>query len=209
MNIQETSAFLTENSKPIINDYFQKQCRIFNLNSTSPLKDYLDFINSDPVHWFNSLPTDLQSKSAFHKYKEPIYKLLKHTKIHELYGNDYCDTIINNMKQAFITTCQSLIDDRKKTKQTISIADTTSETDSIHESDIIDTDIPEPIDIIQQSETFSKEYHYQSIINLQEKHHQEIIEYYETTIQHLKTTNQQLTTNNQQLMKLLEHFASK
>lgn len=146
MNIQETSAFLTENSKPIINDYFQKQIRIFNLNTTSPLKDYLDFINSDPVHWFNSLPTDLQSKSAFHKYKEPIYKLLKHTKIHELYGKDYCDTIINNMKQAFITTCQSLIDQRKTTKQSISIADTTSETDSIHESDIIDTNIPEPID---------------------------------------------------------------
>jgi hypothetical protein len=39
------------------------------------------------------------------------------------------------MKQAFSKTCQTLIDERKKSKQTISIIDNTSETESSIESE--------------------------------------------------------------------------
>lgn len=117
MDIQQTYAFLESNYPKIILEYFKKQIVLFQVNPSSKLKDYLDFINNNAVHWLQSLP-DVQSKSGFHKYKDPIYKLIKHNKLYEDYGENYCATLLNTMKQAFTNECQRIIDERKALKTT-------------------------------------------------------------------------------------------
>jgi hypothetical protein len=209
MDIQQAYAFLDNNFKPIILDYFKKQIVLFKVEHTSQLKDYLDFINNDPVHWLSSLPDDLTCKSAFHKYKEPIYKLIKHTKLHEDYGENYCVNLMNNIKQAFTINCQDIIDKRKNSKKPVEIItfddSSSSETESDDGSELDITKLvpakeTNKIDIQNSNIQNNNETQYQlkllqDKLDMQEKYYESILEYYKTT--------------NEQLMTLLRQYASK
>jgi hypothetical protein len=216
MDIQETYTFLDTNFKPIILDYFKKQIVLFKVEPTSKLKDYLDIINDDPVQWLSSLPDDLTCKSAFHKYKEPIYKLIKHTKLHEDYGENYCVNLMNNIKQAFTINCQDIIDKRKNSKkpvETITLDDNSSSETESDDGSELDIDTLEPTDktnkkdtqhtqIENNNELTNKIQLLQDKLVMQEKYYESIIEYY-------KTSFNLITNTNEQLMKLLGQIASK
>ena len=185
MDIQQTYAFLETNFHPNILKYFKKQTIIFNLKPTTTLKEYLDKINDDPVSWLTSFPDDLTCKSAFHQYKLPIYKLLKHTKLHEDYTEQYCDNLLKNIKQAFITNCQDIIDKRKNNTKTIDI--TTDDT-SVSET---------------QSNDGSTHSNYEpQHLTMQDKY-ESMIHYYKASNEQLVKSNEQLIKCNELLMKLL------
>lgn len=216
MDIQQAYAFLDNNFKPIILDYFKKQIVLFKVEHTSQLKDYLDFINNDPVHWLSSLPDDLTCKSAFHKYKEPIYKLIKHTKLHEDYGENYCVNLMNNIKQAFTINCQDIIDKRKNSKKPVEIITFDDSSSSETESDdgsVLDitklTPAKEANNEDKQNTNIenNNELQYQikllqNKLDMQEKYYESIIGYYKHSLY-------LLTNSNEQLMKLLGQIASK
>lgn len=224
MNIQETYTFLDNNFSKIVLEYFKKQVSLFKVEPTSKLKDYLDFIDSDPVHWLNSLPNDIQCKSAFHKYKEPIYKLIKHTKLHEDYGENYCSTILTNIKQAFSSNCQDIIDKRKTNKNVsspIMFDDSSSDTENNHSS--MDINAIEPVDkdtkqnttepIQNITETLHNTYELQKQLEILQHKLTMQEKYYETTINNLQlhhqTVIQYYQTDKEYLMKLLGQYASK
>lgn len=209
MDIQEAYAFIENNFTKKNLQTFKKQIALSQVEPTAKLKDYLDSINDDPVQWLSSFPDDLTCKSAFHQYKEPVYKLLKHAKLHEDYGENYCVNLMNNIKQAFTINCQDIIDKRKNSKKPTEIIafDDSSSCDT--ESEVVselDIRTLEPIDKQNKHETQNTnvennnelQYQINSLkdkLVMQEKYYESIIEYYKTT--------------NEQLMKLLGQITSK
>lgn len=219
MDIQEAYAFIENNFTKKNLQTFKKQIALSQVEPTSKLKDYLDSINNDPVQWLSSFPDDLTCKSAFHQYKEPVYKLLKHTKLHEDYGENYCVNLMNNIKQAFTINCQDIIDKRKNSKkptEIITFDDSSSESDT--ESDNgseldINTLVPvdkkptnnndtQNINVENNNELQNQIKLLQDKLVMQEKYYESIIEYY-------KNSFNLLTNTNEQLMKLLAQITTK
>jgi hypothetical protein len=209
MDIQETYTFIEKHFTQKNLKTFKKQTALFKVEPATKLKEYLDFIYNDPVHWLSSFPDDLTCKSAFHQYKEPIYKLLKDAKLHEDYGENYCVNLMNNIKQAFTTNCQDIIDNRKNSRKPTEIItfddSSSSETESNVDSELDLTKL-EPVDKTNKKEIQNTndenntelQYELKSLqdkLVMQEKYYESIIEYYKTT--------------NEQLMKLLGQIASK
>lgn len=211
MDIQEAYTFIENNFTKKNLQTFKKQTALFKVEPTTKLKEYLDFIHNDPVHWLSSFPDDLTCKSAFHQYKEPIYKLLKDAKLHEDYGENYCINLMNTIKQAFKINCQDIIDNRKNSRKPTEIItfDDSSSNNTDTESEVVselDIKTLEPVDKSNHKDTQNTnvenstevQYHLKSLqdkLAMQEKYYESIIEYYKTT--------------NEQLMKLLGQITTK
>lgn len=231
MDIQETYAFIENNFTKKNLQTFKKQIALSQVEPTAKLKDYLDSINDDPVQWLSSFPNDLTSKSAFHQYKEPVYKLLKHTQLHEDYGENYCVNLMNNIKQAFTINCQDIIDkrkDNKKPTEIITFDDSSSESD-IESNDNSELDINTlvPVDKKPTKDTIKQEStdktNNNDIQNINVENNNELQnqikllqdklvmqeKYYESIIEYYKNSFNLLTNTNEQLMKLLAQITSK
>lgn len=142
MDIQSALALLgnhEENSK-----FFKGQVRHFNVDGGSSLKEYLDRINGDAIMWLRELPQSIKSKPRFHKYKAPIYALLEHKDIVATYGQEYCSTVLKNIKNAFKDSIDKIINERK---QSPAVEEDTP--DSIHEHESDDDDSVLDIDILE------------------------------------------------------------
>jgi hypothetical protein len=110
MDIQSALALVANHEEK--NKFFKGQVRHFNLDGGSSLKDYLDRINNDAVRWLRDLPKSIKSKPRFHKYKAPIYALLVHKDVVAAYGQEYCSTVLNNLKNAFRDRIDEIINER-------------------------------------------------------------------------------------------------
>jgi len=216
MDIQETYTFIENNFTQKNLKTFKKQIALFKVEPTDKLKEYLDFILNDPVHWLSSFPDDLTCKSAFHQYKEPIYKLLKDAKLHEDYGENYCVNLMNTIKQAFKINCQDIIDNRKNSRKPTEIItfddSSSSETESDDGSELDITKL-KPVDKTNNKDISSTNVENNNELQNQIKLLQDKLimqeKYYESIIEYYKTSFNLLTNNNEQLMKLLGQFTSK
>jgi hypothetical protein len=97
MNIQQAINLLSgENHK-----YFVEQINHFKIDTSSQLKDYLDFINSDIIGWFKSAPENIKAESTYYKFKSPINNLLEHKNVIEQCEHTYCTTLAKNITKTF------------------------------------------------------------------------------------------------------------
>ena len=69
--------------------YFAEVYKQFQFRDDDTLKDYVDFILHEPVHWMRGFPAKLTSKTAFSKPKTAVIKLLKKTAVMEDLGVEY------------------------------------------------------------------------------------------------------------------------
>lgn len=129
MDIRRALTLLTNGEN---NKYFKDQVKHFHKEQRSPLKEYIELVNKDPVQWLRSLPKGIKSKSTFHKYKAPLYVLLENEEVNEEYGESYCVSVIKNIKDSFKENIDNIINERKNT--------TTSGSDSANKS--LDFDNP-------------------------------------------------------------------
>lgn len=105
MNIQQAINLLSgENHK-----YFVEQINHFKIDTTSQLKDYLDFINSDIIGWFKSAPENIKAESTYYKFKSPINNLLEHKDVIEQCEHTYCRTLAKNITNTFSKHKQQII----------------------------------------------------------------------------------------------------
>jgi T5orf172 domain len=233
MNIKQAIDILTKSSNDN-HKYFIDQLNHFKIQQTSPLKDYLDFINKDVLEWFRTSPESIKAQSTFYKFKAPINTLLEHKDVIETYGHTFCTTLARQITQVFSQNRECIIKERNNNIyiDNKNNNDTNSETDSNEASSMVPNDIrnknenitTEPLhnyelqeqnnklqvqyEILQAKHSIQDKY-YETILNNQHKYQDTIIKYYETTFQHITKNNENLTKNNEHLMKLLEHYASK
>jgi hypothetical protein len=218
MNVQQAIDILL--SQPENHKYFIQQINHFNIDKTSPIKDYLDFINGDIIAWFKSAPENIKAESTYYKFKAPLNTLLEHELVIKQCEHTFCTTLAKNITKTFSKHKQEIINERNNNINiddnvinTHSDSDTYSEIETNDESElgiknILPADKPKytygtqtEIKLLQDKLVMQEQY-YESMLNSQQKHYQALIKYYETTFT-------LLTTNNEHLMKLLGHYASK
>jgi hypothetical protein len=145
MDIQQAINLLTtENHR-----YFVEQINHFSIDKTSPLIDYLDFINSDIIGWFKSAPENIKAESTYYKFKSPINNLLERPDVIEQYGLTYCTTLAKNITKTFSKHKQDIIKRSKNiniNEDTYANSDTSSETNYDTDDEPEDkSSIPDPV----------------------------------------------------------------
>lgn len=138
MDIQQAINLLSnENHK-----YFVEQINHFEIDTTKPLKYYLDFINSDIIGWFKSAPTNIKAESTYYKFKSPLGTLLQNKDIVQEYGLTYCNTLSNNITTVFSKHKKEILKERKTNNVTIEDTrkDTINSTSDTSSEIIEDTD---------------------------------------------------------------------
>jgi hypothetical protein len=160
MDIHTATSLLTntENIK-----YFKDQLRHFQREQTSNLKDYFDLINEDAVKWLNSLPKGVKSKSTFYKYKSPLYFLLEHKDVVDVYGETYCVGVLKNMKQAFKDSIGKIINERKQSNSASvddNVTENASECQSDDDASVLDINTLEVVEDVVAIDTndYKKQY---------------------------------------------------
>jgi len=122
-----------------------EQTHHFQLEPNSNLKEYLDTIKSCPFKWYHNAPKGFRSKSRFHKYKAPVCALLEHKDVINAYGQNYCVSLLKNIKQTFRESIDKVIDERNPKKTTSNADDGDSADCDCSELDIDALEVLEPI----------------------------------------------------------------
>lgn len=216
MIIQDAIQFLTK--IPEKHKYFIEQLQHFHVEHSSPLKDYLDIIDNDVLLWLNNSPLRIKAKSTFYKFKSPIHSLLESSLVIEQYGQSYCTNLAKKITQVFSKHIQGIINERNPDTnvniEETTHTETTSDTES-NDGTEIDLEKLEPSklehthstknnhDLITQIELLkhkldTQKLYYEAMLNSQDKHHNSLIKYYDTTLM-------LITNNNENLIKLILH----
>lgn len=135
MNIEQAINILAQCS-PDNHKNFKKQIYHYQVELTSPLKDYLDFIDIDVLEWLNTSPENYKAESTFYAFRSPVITLLKHKDVIAEYGEQYCTSLAKNISLVFSQNIDSII---KARNNTIIIEDK-SDTESDNDSDKTDDD---------------------------------------------------------------------
>lgn len=110
MDIQQAINLLSgENHK-----YFLEQINHFEIDVTTPLKQYLDSIDNDVLAWFKLAPENIKAESTYYKFKSPVQNLLQHKDVVQQNGHIYCNTLYNKIKSVFSKHKQDIVKDEKK-----------------------------------------------------------------------------------------------
>jgi hypothetical protein len=88
MILSEAAALLGEQSK-----YFLDVYKLYNYRDEQLLKDYLDFVCTEPVEWMRGFPARLRNISSFAKPKTALIKLLKHETVQTTLGREYVQKV--------------------------------------------------------------------------------------------------------------------
>lgn len=209
MNIQQAINLLSgENHK-----YFVEQINHFEIDKTSPLKDYLVSIDNDVLTWFKSAPKKYTKESTYYKFKSPVQNLLQHKDVVEQNGHTFCNTLFNKIKNVFSNYKNDIVKDDKminidKVKEDQTSTYASSETSTEPEDT---SSIPDPVyqDPKQNKET---NIDYKNKYDILLQNHLDLItenKMLETSVHHYKILIEILKNDKEQLMKLLGQFAPK
>jgi hypothetical protein len=96
--------------------YFAEVYKLYGFTDDKLLKDYLDFVVHEPVHWIKGFPAKLVTKLAFSKPKTAIVKLLKKQQVVQALGADYVTRIYETVWNTFKRESDGIIEERMKGK---------------------------------------------------------------------------------------------
>jgi hypothetical protein len=96
--------------------YFAEVYKLYGFTDDKLLKDYLDFVVHEPVHWIKGFPAKLVTKLAFSKPKTAIVKLLKKQQVVQALGADYVTRIYETVWNTFKREADGIIEERMKGK---------------------------------------------------------------------------------------------
>lgn len=81
--------------------YFAELYKLYGFTDDKLLKEYLDFIDHEPVAWMRGFPSKLTTRLAFAKPKTAIIKLLKKQSVIQALGADYIAHIHDKVWSTF------------------------------------------------------------------------------------------------------------
>jgi hypothetical protein len=96
--------------------YFAEVYKLYGFTDDKLLKEYLDFIVHEPVHWIKGFPAKLVTKLAFSKPKTAIVKLLKKQQVAQALGVEYVTRIYETIWNTFKKEADGIIEERMKGK---------------------------------------------------------------------------------------------
>jgi hypothetical protein len=112
MKIGEAYNLLVEDGITDNHRYFAEVYKLYGFTDDKPLKEYLDFIEHEPVHWMRGFPSKLTTKLAFSKPKTAIIKLLKKQSVIQALGADYVDHIYDVVWNTFKKEVNTILAER-------------------------------------------------------------------------------------------------
>ncbi len=92
--------------------YFAELYKLYNFADDQPLRDYLDFIEHEPVHWMRGFPAKLVNRLGFAKPKTAVIKLLKKPAVAEALGADYVARIHDLIWNTFKREADAILQER-------------------------------------------------------------------------------------------------
>jgi len=211
MDIQQAINLLSgENHK-----FFKEQVSYFEIDITTPLKEYLDIIDNDVLEWFKSAPKQYTKESTFFKFKSPLHTLLQHKDVVEQYGHTYCNTLSNKITNVFSKHKKDIVKNDKKINidknnedqtSTYASSDTSTEHEDKTPLNIDDIVYDDPNQKQATNIDYTKKIH-DLEAKLQESTTE--IKMLETSVYHYKELIEVLRNDKEHLMKLLCQFAPK
>jgi len=109
MKLKECGGFLGENSR-----YFTAVYEEFKFKDDDLLKDYLDFIQHEPVEWIKGFPLKLRTRLSFAKPKAAVIRLLKTPEILTELSATYCSKAHDVVWDTFKKHGDTILDARLK-----------------------------------------------------------------------------------------------
>ena len=209
MDIQQAINLLSgENHK-----YFLEQINHFEIDVTTPLKEYLDSIDNDVLAWFKLAPENIKAESTYYKFKSPVQNLLQHKDVVQQNGHIYCNTLYNKIKSVFSKHKQDIVKDEKKINidennehKTNTYASSDTSTEPEDNSSIPDPEYEDPKQ--KQATNIDYKNKYETLLqkNLELITENKMLE---TSEYHYKALIEILKNDKEQLIKLLVQFAHK
>lgn len=108
MNLIEATALLSEQGK-----YFSDVYKLYNYRDEQLLKDYLDFVITEPVEWMRGFPARLHNISSFAKPKTALIKLLKHETVQTALGTEYVQKVYNVVWKTYKQHAEDIVEKRE------------------------------------------------------------------------------------------------
>jgi hypothetical protein len=93
--------------------YFSEVYKLFQFRDDQTLKEYLDFIDHEPVAWLEGFPAKLTTKQTFSKPKTALIKLLKKDEVSTALGLSYVNKVYDVVWNTFKKEHQRILDKRQ------------------------------------------------------------------------------------------------
>ncbi len=94
--------------------YFSEIYKHFRFSDEQLLKEYLDFIDAEPVEWMRGFPAKLNSKQTFPKPKTAVVKLLKKDAIKQALGVQYVERVYDKIWQTYKKEGEKIMGERSQ-----------------------------------------------------------------------------------------------
>jgi hypothetical protein len=94
--------------------YFAEVYKLYGFADDKLLREYLDFIVHEPVHWLKGFPAKLVTKLAFSKPKTAMVKLLKKQQVIQALGSEYVTRIYETIWNTFKKEADGILEERQK-----------------------------------------------------------------------------------------------
>jgi hypothetical protein len=115
MNLETAYNLLVEDGVADNHRYFAEVFKFYNFKNEDLLKDYIDFILHEPVHWMRGFPAKLTTKPAFAKPKTAVIKLLKKPSVIAELGQEYADRAHDAIWKTFKKEHEAILNERSAT----------------------------------------------------------------------------------------------
>jgi hypothetical protein len=89
--------------------YFAEVYKLYGFTDDKLLKEYLDFIDHEPVAWMRGFPSKLATRLAFAKPKTALIKLLKKQSVVQALGAEYITRIHDKVWSTFKNNVDTLM----------------------------------------------------------------------------------------------------
>ena len=113
MKLEEAYKLLVEDGVGDNYRYFAELYKLYNFKEEDDLKDYIDFILHEPVHWMRGFPAKLTTKPSFAKPKTALIKLLKKSEVGAALGESYTDRAYDVIWKTFKTEHEAILGGRR------------------------------------------------------------------------------------------------
>lgn len=131
MKLSDAQTALGEQSR-----YFSEIYKQFSFRDDQTLKEYLDFIQHEPVEWMKGFPAKLTTKSTFSRPKAVLIKLLKMDAVQSALGEEYAKQAYSVIWKTFKNNIDMVLAIRNNTHHANVLDQMTESNEPLREDEI-------------------------------------------------------------------------
>jgi hypothetical protein len=118
MKLIEAYNLLVEDGVANNHRFFSELYKHYGFDDDRMLKEYLDFIEHEPVAWLRGFPAKLTTKLAFAKPKTAVIKLLKKHAVIQALGQEYAIQLHDIVWNTFKREAEAIVTERLTNQDT-------------------------------------------------------------------------------------------